>query len=141
LCVGFGEACRIIRMEAGSMNAPLSVMRDNLLRSLLETIPDMKVNGTMAARHPGNLNVQFPGLEAEIILNGLQPYVAASTGAACTSGQPEHSHVLRAIGLSNDEAKVSIRFSLGRFTTIGELDFAVSMIQGVVKDVSRIARI
>jgi cysteine desulfurase len=132
LCVGFGEACRIIRMEKGSMNAPLSDMRDNFLRSLLETIPDTKVNGTMAARHPGNLNVQFPGLEAERILNGLQPHVAASTGSACTSGQPEPSHVLRAIGLSNNEAESSIRFSLGRFTTISEMDFTILAIASAV---------
>lgn len=132
LCVGFGEACRIIHMEGGRMNAPLSDMRDYFLRSLLKTIPGLKVNGTMAARHPGNLNVQFPGLEAEVILNGLQPHVAASTGSACTSGQPEPSHVLRAIGLSNNEAESSIRFSLGRFTTISEIDFTILAVGSAV---------
>ena len=110
------------------MNAPLAGMRDYFLKQVLETVPDLKINGSMSARHPGNLNVQFPGLEAEIILNGLQPHVAASTGSACTSGQPEPSHVLRAIGLSNSEAESSIRFSLGRFTTPDEINRAVSLI-------------
>ena len=128
LCVGFGEACRIISMEGRSMNAPLAGMRDYFLKQVLETVPDLKINGSMSARHPGNLNVQFPGLEAQIILNGLQPHVAASTGSACTSGQPEPSHVLRAIGLSNSEAESSIRFSLGRFTTPDEINRAVSLI-------------
>ena len=139
LCVGFGEACRIIHMERRSMNLPLSGMRDYFLKSLLEAVPGTKVNGTMAARHPGNLNVQFPGMEAEIILNWLQPNVAASTGAACTSGQPEPSHVLRAIGLSNSEAESSIRFSLGRFSSIDEIDLAVSMIQRTVQSLQGVS--
>jgi cysteine desulfurase len=132
LCVGFGEACRIITMEGGSMNSPLSDMRDYFLKTLMDTVPGLHVNGTMSTRHPGNLNVQFSGLEAEIILNGLQPHVAASTGSACTSGQPEPSHVLRAIGLSNNEAECSIRFSLGRFTTIDKIEGAASMIRDAV---------
>jgi cysteine desulfurase len=132
LCVGFGEACRIVNMEGRSMNALLAGMRDYFLNGLLEAVPGLKINGSMAARHPGNINVRFPGVEAEIILNGLQPHVAASTGSACTSGQPEPSHVLRAIGLSNSEAESSIRFSLGRFTTFEEIDFATRLIRDTV---------
>ena len=133
LCVGFGAACRIIKLEGRSMIAPLAAMRDYFLKGLLKNLRGLKINGSMVARHPGNINVQFPGLEAEIILNGLQPYVAASTGSACTSGQPEPSHVLRAIGLSNSEAESSIRFSLGRFTTIDEIDLATSLIRDTVQ--------
>ncbi len=114
------------------MNALLAGMRDYFLNGLLEAVPGLKINGSMAARHPGNINVRFPGVEAEIILNGLQPHVAASTGSACTSGQPEPSHVLRAIGLSNSEAESSIRFSLGRFTTFEEIDFATRLIRDTV---------
>jgi cysteine desulfurase len=138
LCVGFGEACRIILLEGCSMAAPLSRMRDYFLHRLLEAVPSIKVNGSMTSRHPGNLNVQFPGLEAEIVLNGLQPHVAASTGSACTSGQIEPSHVLRAIGLSNSEAENSIRFSLGRFTTIDEIERATSIICDLVQNLCAI---
>jgi cysteine desulfurase len=129
LCVGFGEACRIIHMEERDIHATLSDMRNHFLKSLLEIVPGMKVNGSMIARHPGNLNIQFSGFEAELLLTALQPHVAASTGSACTSGQTEPSHVLSAIGLSSKEAESSIRFSLGRFTTIAEIGFAVSTIQ------------
>jgi cysteine desulfurase len=133
LCVGFGEACRIMRAENHG-NSQLSELRSYFLQSLLEAIPSINVNGSMSARHPGNLNIHFPGIEAEGLLNNLQPNVAASTGSACTSGQPEPSHVLRAIGLSSNEAECSIRFSLGRFTTIEEIDFAISMIRHAVKN-------
>jgi cysteine desulfurase len=133
LCVGFGEACRIVQMETSNINVSLAVMRNYFLKKLLEAVPGLKVNGTMAARHPGNLNIQFPGMEADMILNGLQPHVAASTGSACTSGQHEPSHVLRAIGSSNSEAESSIRFSLGRFTTVDEIDRATSIIHDTVR--------
>ena len=129
LCVGFGEACKIIRDEKYESISNLGEMRTYFLNSLLKAVPTVIVNGTLANRHPGNLNVRFPGIEAEIILSNLQPNVAASTGSACTSGQPEPSHVLRAIGLSTQEAESSIRFSFGRFTTIPEIDFAISMVE------------
>ncbi len=133
LCVGFGEACRIIREDGHGIDMLVAELRDYLLNSLLEAIPGLMVNGTMAARHPGNINVRFPAMEAEIILQGLQPKVAASTGSACTSGQSEPSHVLRAIGLSSSEAESSIRFSIGRYTKIAEIDFAVSTIKSTVE--------
>jgi cysteine desulfurase len=132
LCVGFGEACRIIHEERDDLNSHLADLRDYFLKSLLEAVPAAIVNGTLAARHPGNLNIRFPGIEAEIILNNLQPHVAASTGSACTSGQPEPSHVLSAIGLTSRAAESSIRFSFGRFNTTSEIDFAVSMIKNTL---------
>jgi cysteine desulfurase len=135
LCVGFGEGCRIINVENDAMNASLTGMRDYFLQRLLEAVPSIKVNGSMGSRHPGNLNVQFPGLEAETILNGLQPHVAASTGSACTSGQPESSHVLSAIGLSQKEAQSSIRFCIGRYTTINEVDWAIARIRSTVENI------
>ena len=88
----------------------------------------MAINGPVGDwRHPGNANLRFDGLSAQDILAELQPSVAASTGAACTSGIPEPSHVLRALGLSAEQADFSIRFSFGRFTTAEE-----------VRDVARI---
>ena len=124
LCVGFGEACRILASERGGDVKRMCVLRDRFLAELLKTVPDLKLNGNQVVRHPGNLNLLFPSTDASVLLQHLHPHVAASTGSACTSGQPEPSHVLRAIGLSPDDANASIRFSIGRFTTEDEVDEA-----------------
>jgi cysteine desulfurase len=87
----------------------------------------------LAHRHPGNLNVRFPDVDATALLQNLHPNVAASTGSACTSGQPEPSHVLAAIGLSAQQSNESIRLSIGRFTTIDEIAFAVRHISDSYK--------
>lgn len=79
-------------------------------------------------RHPGNASVRFSGFSAHDILGALQPRIAASTGSACTSGIPEPSHVLRAIGLPEEEAESSIRFSIGQGTTDADVDEAVDVI-------------
>ncbi|HIE55348.1 MAG TPA: aminotransferase class V-fold PLP-dependent enzyme [Chromatiaceae bacterium] len=79
------------------------------------------------ARHAGNVNVQFVGFSAHDVLNVLQPYLAASTGSACSSGIPEPSHVLKAIGLSSDEAESSVRFSLGFGTSNKDIEDAVGL--------------
>jgi cysteine desulfurase len=73
--------------------------------------------------------VMFPGIEASLLLQRLQPDVAASSGSACTSGQPEPSHVLRAIGLTSEEADSCVRFSIGRFTSEADIDAAVSLVR------------
>ena len=81
------------------------------------------------ARHPGNANIRFTEFSAHDILGALQPHLAASTGSACTSGTPEPSHVLKAIGLSGDEAESSIRFSLGFDTSDEDVEAAVELIE------------
>ena len=76
----------------------------------------MVINGSTGKwRHPGNANLRFDGYNAQDILGMVQPLLAASTGAACTSGIPEPSHVLRAMGLNTEQAESSVRFSFGRF--------------------------
>lgn len=124
LCVGFGEACRILADERDGDAKRIRVLRDRFLAELLKTVPGLTVNGDQASRHPGNLNLLFPAIDASLLLQNLHPNVAASTGSACTSGQPEPSHVLRAIGLSPEEANASIRFGIGRFTTEHDVDEA-----------------
>ncbi len=124
LCVGFGEACRILADERDGDRKRVRALRDTFLAKLLKTVPGLRVNGDQAARHPGNLNLLFPSLDGSLLLQHLHPDVAAATGSACTSGQPEPSHVLRAIGLSPNEANASIRFSIGRFTTENDVDEA-----------------
>ena len=91
----------------------------------------MTVNGSMTARLPHNLNVSFDRIEGESLLVGLDD-VAVSSGAACTSVNPEPSHVLRAIGVSAELARASIRFGLGRTTTADDIDYVVDKVGSLV---------
>ncbi|MDF2381834.1 cysteine desulfurase [Nostoc ellipsosporum NOK] len=125
LCVGFGAACAILREALPQERQRLAALRDRLLAGLKAAIPDLAVNGTMVDRHPGNLNLRVPGIEAELLLAAARPRLAAATGSACTSGLTEPSHVLTAMGLSAVEAAESIRLSLGRFTDDNQVDAAV----------------
>ena len=89
----------------------------------------MVINGSTGEwRHPGNANLRFDGYNAQDILGMVQPLLAASTGAACTSGIPEPSHVLRAMGLNTEQAESSVRFSFGRFTTNEEIEEAAHLL-------------
>jgi cysteine desulfurase len=133
LCVGFGEACRILSHERDDEVARIRDLRDRFLAQLQEIEAGVRVNGALTSRHPGNLNVQFPQRDATLLLQQLQPRVAASTGSACTSGQPEPSHVLRNIGLSANEAEASVRFSIGRFTTATEIDASASILKAALE--------
>ena len=92
-------------------------LRDRLLDLLMNVEPTLTLNGPRSGRHAGNLNVRVPGLEADLVLAAARPLLAASTGSACTSGTPEPSHVLAAMGLDARAATESIRLSLGRFTS------------------------
>ena len=126
LCVGFGEACRILADELDGEAKRIRILRDRFLAELWKMVPGLMVNGDQVSRHHGNLNLRFPSIDASLLLQNLHPNVAASTGSACTSGQPEPSHVLRAIGLSAEDANASIRFSIGRFTTEEDVDRAAN---------------
>ena len=134
LCVGMAAALDILRSPEGAEERKrVAGQRDSFVRLLQESFPSVTVNGpTGERRHPGNANLRFVGLVAQDILGSLQPHLAASTGAACTSGIPEPSHVLRALGLSTAEAESSIRFSFGRFTNDAEMDEAASLVARAV---------
>ena len=123
LSAGMAAAMEIVRSaEGGGERARVGRQRDSFVELLKGSRYPVVVNGPMGnLRHPGNANLRFDGLAAQDILGALQPRVAASTGAACTSGIPEPSHVLRALGLSAEQADSSIRFSFGRFTTAEEI--------------------
>ena len=135
LCVGMAAAVDILCSPEGSEERKrVARQRNSFVRLLQESIPFALMNGpTGDLRHPGNANLRFSGFVARDILGSLQPHLAASTGAACTSGIPEPSHVLSALGLSVAEAESSIRFSFGRFTTDAETEEAAHLVKQVIQ--------
>jgi cysteine desulfurase len=135
--VGFGEAAAIASREMADESARLSGLRERLLRTL-SAEAEVKVNGTMNARLPGNLNVSIEGVKSDAVLLAV-PEIALSTGSACTSASVEPSHVLRAIGLSTEAALSSLRFGLGRFTTEEDVDWAAGRIAEAVRRLRALA--
>jgi cysteine desulfurase len=123
LCVGLGVACAIARDEMAAEAARLVELRRRLFAALHRRIPGMRLNGSGEQRVAGNLNIGFPGIDAEKLLEACAT-VAASTGSACSSASIEPSYVLRALGLDAAAARASFRLCVGRFTTVPEIDFA-----------------
>ncbi len=132
--IGIGEAAELARMLLAEDAARIAPLRDRLESALLERIPSARVSGDRAHRVPNTTNISFPGAAGEALLIALDLQgVECSTGAACSSGSTEPSHVLTAAGLSRDDARASLRFSLGRPTTAAEIDRAIEIIPGVVE--------
>ncbi|MHB2021173.1 MAG: cysteine desulfurase family protein [Candidatus Xenobia bacterium] len=130
--VGFGTAAAIASKEMAVQGTRLAALRQRLWDGLAARIDRLALNGHPERRLPGNLNVRIRHVEGESLLLRLQAHVALSTGSACTSATLEPSHVLRAIGLSDDEANGSIRFGLGRFNTEAEIDYVVERVAEAV---------
>ena len=128
--VGMGEAFRLAREEMGTENERVRMLRDRLLSGLSE-MEEVYVNGDLEHRVPHNLNMSFNFVEGESLIMGIKD-IAVSSGSACTSASLEPSYVLRALGRSDELAHSSIRFTLGRFTTEEEVDFAVKLIKGKI---------
>ena len=124
--VGMGEAFRIAKEEMAAENTRILALRDRLLAGL-QDIEEVYVNGSMAHRVCGNLNVSFNYVEGESLMMALKD-LAVSSGSACTSASLEPSYVLRALGMNDELAHSSIRFSIGRFTTAEDIDYAVKLI-------------
>jgi len=123
LIVGFGEACRLARLEMADDTARITELRDNLLASLLRDIPGLQLNGSPTQRIAGNLNLTFPNRTAAELMAD-SPDLCVSTGSACSSAAVEPSYVLRAMGLSDAEASRSLRIGIGRFTSAADTQFA-----------------
>jgi len=128
--VGMGEAFRIARLEMALENDRIRMLRDRLWRGI-SALEEVYLNGHMDRRVPHNLNVSFNYVEGESLIMAIKD-IAVSSGSACTSASLEPSYVLRALGRSDELAHSSIRFSVGRFTTEEEVDFAVQTIQSKV---------
>jgi len=129
--VGMGEAYRLARETMATENERIRSLRDRLLQGL-QAIPEIRVNGHLEQRVPHNLNVSFTFVEGESLLMGMKG-IAVSSGSACTSASLEPSYVLRALGLSDEVAHSSIRFSIGRFTNEAEIDAAVVQVKRTVE--------
>ena len=135
LCVGMGVAAELMMLEEQKLDRKrIEAMRNRFVDSLSDGCMVPAVNGPASdKRHPGNANLRFDGYNSQDIIGAMQPYVAASTGAACTTGNPEPSHVLRAIGLNSEQADASVRFSFGRFTTDDEVTEVHTRLNGALK--------
>jgi len=125
--VGMGEAFRLARLEMATENERIRMLRDRLLAGVRD-MEEVYVNGDLEQRVPHNLNVSFNFVEGESLIMGMKE-LAVSSGSACTSASLEPSYVLRALGRNDELAHSSIRFTLGRFTTPEDIDFAVKLIR------------
>ena len=131
---GFAEAVRLMLPEREAEADRITGLRDTLLGLLREHIPGVVLNGHPTERLPNNLNVSFPGLDAESLLLSLdRAGISASSGSACASGSIEPSHVLTAMGLPEDRVNSAVRFTLGRSTTREEIDRTVEILAEITE--------
>ena len=124
--VGMGEAFRFAREEMASENERIRMLRDRLWKGLSD-IEQVFLNGDIEQRVPHNLNISFAFVEGESLMMAIKD-VAVSSGSACTSASLEPSYVLRALGRQDELAHSSIRFTIGRFTTVEEIDYTVQLL-------------
>ena len=138
MIVGFGKAAEIAIDEMESENRRVGALRDKLQSLIAEKIDGVATNGSEAHRLSNNLNLSFAGVDGESVLLGLKD-VALSTGSACSTAEPEASHVLKAIGLPPDRLQSSIRFGLGRFNTEEEVLYVAEELARVIADLRRLS--
>ena len=129
--VGMGEAFAIAEAEMAEENVKIEKLRDRLLAGFAD-MEEVVINGDMESRIPGNLNISFNYVEGESLMMAISD-VAVSSGSACTSASLEPSYVLRALGLSDELAHSSIRFTIGRYTTEDEVDEAITLVREKVQ--------
>jgi cysteine desulfurase len=136
LVVGLGNALALAcAPESDEDRRRVGNLRNAFVERLMALSKTVHLNGpALARRHPGNCNLRFDGVDGRHLLAKLQPHLAASTGSACSSGIPEPSHVLTAIGLTEEEARSSVRFSFGRFSTAEDVERAVALIADAIRD-------
>jgi len=137
--VGLGRAAQWIVEYGSDERTRVEGLRDRLEQGILDRVPDSYVNGAGAKRVPNTSNVRFDGIDTEPLLIALDlKGFAVSSGSACSSGAAEPSHVLKAIGLTAEQARSSLRFSLGRSNTVEQVD---ALIDAVVESVARLRKL
>ena len=134
LVIGFGTACRLAREALESESNRLSGLAGILVEGIRSRLPGVRINGHATDRLPGNVHLGFEGVDGDALLAGLRQ-IAVSSGSACTTANPEPSHVLAAMGVPEALSRASLRFGLGRFNT--EEDIAVA-VEEVVTTVERL---
>ncbi|HFC00902.1 MAG TPA: aminotransferase class V-fold PLP-dependent enzyme, partial [Phaeodactylibacter sp.] len=127
--VGFGKACEIAQKEMAQDAERVSKLRDKLEKGLTETLEECYVNGSIEHRMPHVTNISFKHVEGEGLMMTFNQNIGVSSGSACTSASLEPSYVLVALGLGDDLAHSSIRFSLGKFTTEEEIDYTIKALK------------
>ena len=130
--VGFGAACGLAAAALATEPPSIRALRDRLHEGLAENILELTLNGHPDERLPNNLNLSFSHVRGDALLMALKT-VAVSSGSACTSASVEPSYVLRAMGVADDLAHSSIRFGLGRFNTVEEIDYTIEEVTRVVR--------
>lgn len=140
--VGLARAMELCRDELSQEPQRLATLRDRLYAGLTAELDGVSLNGPAldipGLRLPGNLNVSFAYVDGEALLMNMKS-VAVSSGSACTSANPEPSHVLRALGLSEEATRSSLRFGLGRFNTAEDIDFAIGAVAEVVRRLRKLS--
>jgi cysteine desulfurase len=130
--IGFGKACELAMNEMDADTKRLTQLRNKLELELLKT-DGVSVNGSIENRLPNVTNLSFGFVDGNALMIGINKYIAVSSGSACTSASPEPSYVLKALGLDDDLAHSSLRFSLGRFTTEEEVQYTIEHVSKTVK--------
>lgn len=138
LIVGFGAAAEIAVSEMDSEVRRVGALRDKLKSLIMKNIDGVSLNGSESQRLSNNLNLSFAGVDGESVLLGLKD-VALSTGSACSTDEPEASHVLKAVGLPPERLQSSIRFGLGRFNTEEEITYVAAQLAAVVTDLRKLS--
>ena len=138
--VGLGKACEIAKKNINQENKRVKELRDKLEKAILKKCPDSRLNGDKKNRLPNTSNISFEYIEGEAILLMLDQYgICASSGSACTSGSLEPSHVMRAMGVPFTAAHGSIRFSLSRYNTEQEIDYAIEKIPPIIEKLRKLS--
>ncbi len=131
LIIGFGKAAEISKQEMHSERTRLEKFFNKFYTEIVSYIPDVYLNGHRDLRWPGNINLSFAYIEGESLILAIKD-LAVSSGSACTSSSLEPSYVLKSLGVSEELAHTSIRFGLGRFTTEGEVDYAITVVKNAI---------
>ena len=136
--VGLGESCRLRSLEMEADEQAVATKRERLQQILLNSIPDLMINGDIENRLAGNLHLSIPGIPNSAVIARVRHKLAISTGSACTSGVESPSHVLRALGLSSSLMEGSLRIGLGKFTTDNDIDLAAKFLTNAVKQIREV---
>jgi cysteine desulfurase len=136
--VGFGKACEIALKDMPEESCRIAGLRNRLRDRLTAELTDLSINGSMEHRLPGNLNICFHNVDAETLMAAIRD-VAVSSGSACNSEKIDPSHVLTALGLSDEAAGSSIRFGIGRFNSQAEIDYVAALVVEAVKKLREVS--